>query len=158
MLMLEPVTAEDFEEMLTLRMEALRESLERLGRFDPARGRERLRAGFAPQHMHHIVKNGERIGFFTLRPLDAANQEQALRLDHLYIRPEAQSQGAGTWVMEQIKARAQESNRAVTLAALKLSDANRFYLRHGFELVEEQEFDLEYRWSPQTVCASEVTP
>ena len=37
------VAADDFESMADLRAEALRESLERLGRFDPVRVRERLR-------------------------------------------------------------------------------------------------------------------
>jgi len=153
MLTLEPVAAEDFESMLALRMEALRASLERLGRFDPERARERLLAGFAPPYMRHIVKLGERIGFFTLRPWHAADQGQVLRLDHLYIRPANQCQGIGAWVMAYIKAHARAEGKAVTLAALKLSDANRFYLRHGFEVIEEQEFDIEYRWIPQAVCA-----
>lgn len=157
MLTLEPVAAEDFEDMLMLRIAALRDSLERLGRFDPARARERLRSGFAPEHMRHIVKDGERIGFFTLRPLDSLDQGQVLRLDHLYIRPGQQNQGVGAWVMERVKAQAGAADQAVTLAALKLSDANRFYLRHGFELVEEQEFDIEYRWSPQPIEMREVT-
>jgi GNAT superfamily N-acetyltransferase len=149
MLTLEPVKADDFEAMLVLRMDALRESLERLGRFDMARGRERLRAGFAPQHMQHIVSDGVRIGFFTLRPMQTPDQRQVLRLDHLYVRPGEQGQGVGAWVMERIKSQARQSKQSVTLAALKLSDANRFYLRHGFEVIEEQEFDIEYRWNPQ---------
>ncbi len=157
MLTLEPVAAEDFEAMLALRMEALRTSLERLGRFDPERARERLLAGFAPPYMRHIVKDGARVGFFTLRPLHAADQGQVLRLDHLYIRPAEQRQGIGAWVMAHIKTQACLEAKAVTLAALKLSDANRFYLHHGFEVVEEQEFDIEYRWRPQAVHASGVS-
>ena len=74
----EPVADDDFEPMLALRIAALRESLERLGRFDPARARERLRAGFAPAFMRHIVADGERIGFLTLRPADGA-----LRIEHI---------------------------------------------------------------------------
>lgn len=158
MLTLEPVVAEDFEPMLALRMEALRESLERLGRFDPVRARERLLAGFAPPYMRHIVKLGERIGFFTLRPHDCGDQGQVLRLDHLYIRPGAQGQGAGAWALDLIKQQARAAKQPVTLAALKFSDANRFYLRHGFEVIEEQEFDIEYRWSPQQAGVQEVAP
>lgn len=51
---LSPVSAVDFDDMVALRIEALRESLERLGRFDPVRARERLAAGFAPEYMRHI--------------------------------------------------------------------------------------------------------
>lgn len=143
---LEPVAETDFEAMVALRVEALRESLERLGRFDPQRARERLRAGFRPEHMRHIVYDDERVGFVTLRP-ERHGGTPALRLDHLYVLPEYQSRGIGAWVMAWIKHEARELGQDVTLAALKGSDANRFYLRHGFTVVREDEFDIEYRWS-----------
>jgi len=137
----EPVAAGDFEPMVALRIAALRASLERLGRFDPARARERLQAGFAPEYMQHICVDGERIGYVTLRPAGGA-----LKLEHLYIRPGEQGRGVGSWVMDWIKTTAQASGQDVTLSALKLSDANRFYLRHGFVPVGESEFDIDYRW------------
>jgi GNAT superfamily N-acetyltransferase len=143
----EPVADDDFEPMLALRIAALRESLERLGRFDPARARERLQAGFAPEYMRHIVLDGERIGFLTLRPA----ADGTLRIEHLYIRPGSQGQGAGAWALEQAKAQARAAGQDLTLAALKQSDANRFYRRHGFAVVEEQAFDIEYRWSPKAL-------
>lgn len=133
----EPVAAGDFEPMLALRIAALRESLERLGRFDPARARERLQAGFAPEHMQHVCLDGERIGYVTLKP--AADR---LRLEHLYIRPGQQGRGVGAWVLDWVKSH----GRDVELSALKLSDANRFYLKHGFEVVGESDFDIDYRW------------
>jgi hypothetical protein len=40
----------------------------------------------------------------------------------------------------------------ITLTALVQSDANRFYLRHGFVLEGEEGVDLHYRWR----VASEV--
>ena len=55
MLSFAPVVWGDVEAMLAIRVEALRDSLERLGRFDPARARERLMAGFKPEFMQHIV-------------------------------------------------------------------------------------------------------
>lgn len=140
---LEPVREEDFEAMLSLRMAALKPSLERLGRYDPERGRARLREGFEPLWMWHLVQGEERIGFFTLKP-----QDGDLHLSHLYLRPGHQGQGAGAWVMAKIKSQARAQGLAITLSALKLSDANRFYRRHGFKLVAEHEFDLAYRWEP----------
>jgi GNAT superfamily N-acetyltransferase len=132
--------------MLAIRVEALRESLERLGRFDPIRARERLAAGFKPEHMRHITLAGERIGFITLRP-NVVAVPPALHLDHLYIRPTCQRQGSGAWALDWAKAQATDQGRDITLSALKNSDANRFYLRHGFVQVDESEFDLDYRWS-----------
>ena len=136
---LAPVVDADFEAMLALRIEALRDSLERLGRFDPEVARARLRSQFRPAWMQHLVVDGERVGYFTIEP-----REGELRLHHLYLKPSAQGQGIGAWVLDRIKAR----GLPVTLAALRESRANAFYRRHGFRVVEEQAFDTEYRWEP----------
>ncbi|WP_431095859.1 GNAT family N-acetyltransferase [Polaromonas aquatica] len=141
-LSLQPVAAGDFEDMLALRIEAMQPSLERVGRFDLARSRERLSAGFFPQYMQHILLDGERVGFFTLKP----EGEAAVRLDHLYLRSSASGQGIGSWVLRQVLAQARERGLAVRLTALKESDANRFYLRHGFVLQGEEGVDLHYEW------------
>ncbi len=148
-LSLQPVVAGDFEEMLALRIDAMRPSLERVGRFDLARSRERLLAGFLPQYMQHILLDGKRVGFFTLKP----EGDAALRLDHLYLRSSASGQGIGSWVLRQVLAQARERGLPVRLTALKESDANRFYLRHGFVLQGEEGVDLHYEW-PVTESAT----
>ncbi|CAM3726150.1 GNAT family N-acetyltransferase [Roseateles saccharophilus] len=134
---LAPVAGADFEEMLALRIEALRPSLERLGRFSPDVARVRLRSQFRPEWMKHLVVEGERVGYFTVEP-----REDELRLHHLYLKPAAQGRGIGAWVIDRIKSQ----GRPITLAALRESRANDFYRRHGFRVVAEQEFDIEYRW------------
>lgn len=129
--------------MLALRMDAMRPSLERVGRFDPERSRERLQAGFAVPYMRHIVLDGQsRIGFVTLKP----EGTDALRLDHLYLRTGFQGLGVGEWVLDWAKAQAREQQRDIKLTALVESDANRFYLRHGFVPEGEEGVDLHYRW------------
>jgi len=146
-LSLQPVVQGDFEAMLALRIEALRPSLERLGRFDPARARERFAACFVPQHMHHIVRAGEgRIGLVTLKPQD----DESLRLDHLYLSHGQRGRGFGAWALNWAKQCAQ--GRAINVTALRLSDANRFYLRHGFVQVGEETWDLHYRWQAAPPC------
>ena len=141
-LSLQPVLAGDFEEMLALRIDAMRPSLERVGRFDLARSRERLSASFLPQYMQHILLDGERVGFFALKP----EGDAVLRLDHLYLRSNASGQGIGAWVLLQVLSQARERGLAVRLTALKESDANRFYVRHGFVLQGEEGVDLHYEW------------
>lgn len=138
-LTLAPVVDGDFEAMLALRIEALRESLTRLGRFNPEVARARLRAQFHPAWMQHLVLGGERVGYFTVEP-----REGELRLHHLYLAPAAQGQGIGAWVIDKLKAR----GLPISLAALRESRANDFYRRRGFRAVEEQDFDIEYRWEP----------
>nr|WP_316638710.1 GNAT family N-acetyltransferase [uncultured Roseateles sp.] len=131
--------ASDFEALLALRIAAMRESLERIGRFDPQRARERFAAGFVPEHTRHILLDGERVGFVVVKP-----QADALLLDHLYIAPGAQGQGLGAAVLADVFARADAAALPVRVGALRDSDSNRFYLRHGFELVERAEFDNYY--------------
>lgn len=138
-LALAPASDDDFDALLALRMAAMRESLQRLGRFDPERARERLSRAFEPSHTRHILQAGERVGFVVVLP-----RMDHLVLDHLYIAPPAQGQGIGSWVLDQVLAEADRLGMAVRVTALKLSDANRFYQRHGFELQHESAWDLHY--------------
>jgi GNAT superfamily N-acetyltransferase len=137
----EPVVEADFEALAALREAALRESLERLGLFSQERSRERLRSNFRPEFMRHIVCDGERVGLLTVFP-----EGDALKLQHLYLAPGSQGQGFGTWALEQAKAEARKQGRDIKLEALPHSDANRFYQRHGFVQVGQEEFDIFYRW------------
>lgn len=134
-----PVSEADFEDLLALRIEAMRESLERLGRFDPQRARSRLRSTFRPEQTWSIEQDGQRIGFYALRP-----EGDGLRLDHLYIRPAAQGAGLGGQVMRMILQEADRQGLPVRLGALRGSDSNRFYRRHGFVQTGESEWDIDY--------------
>ncbi len=140
---LQAASESDFEDLLALRLRAMRESLTRLGRYDEQRARERLAAVFAPQHTWHIVVGGERVGFLVLTPLN-----HALRLDHLYLDPAYQRRGIGHEVLCWVGAEADCAQLPVELCALKQSDANRFYLRHGYVAAGESEWDIDYVRSP----------
>lgn len=139
------VQAEDFEELVAVRIEVLRESLERLGRFDATRARDRLASSFTPGDMRHIVLSDERVGYITLRP-KSIEHPQAMLLEHLYIRNAFQNRGIGLWALDWAKAQARAAQCGIRLSALKQSDANRFYLRNGFVQVSDDEFDVNYHW------------
>jgi len=140
----EPAEADDLDELADLRIEAMRESLERLGRFDPARARARLSNGFEPARTLHIALNGRRVGFLVVKP-----HPEGLLLDHLYLRPAAQGRGVGSRVLQELLRDADAQRSAVLVGALRGSSANAFYARHGFRLVEEAEWDLYYRREPR---------
>lgn len=133
------VTQQDFDALADLRSAAMRASLERLGRYDPQRSRERLRASFDPSLARAIERGGRRIGFYALRPTDGA-----WRLDHLYLLPAECGQGVGSQVMRHIIGQAQAAGQDLRVGALRGSDSNRFYRRHGFVQVDETEWDIEY--------------
>jgi len=129
----------DFEELVALRIDAMRESLERIGRFDPIRARERFRSSFSAMHTRHVVADGRRLGFVVVKP---ANGQ--LLLDHLYIRPGNQGKGIGAAVLAQVFKEADALSLPMRVGALRGSDANRFYQRHGFEFLAEEEWDIYY--------------
>lgn len=137
------VSESDFEELADLRVAAMRESLERVGRFDPQRARDRLRASYAPEHTRVIEIDGQRVGFFTVRPT-----ADGLSLDHLYIHPTFQNRGIGGIVMHQVLAQADGIGMAISVGALRESASNAFYQRHGFIKSHETEFDVHYTRLP----------
>ena len=136
---LEPVDPSDFDALVALRIAAMQESLERIGRFDPERARARLAASFEPARTRHIVVDGARVGFVVVKP-----QVAEWLLDHLYLHPTAQGHGTGAAVMAQVMAEADAANMPLRVGALNGSDANRFYQRCGFVLVEATELDNYY--------------
>jgi GNAT superfamily N-acetyltransferase len=136
---LTPVEASDAEALVQLRIEAMRDSLERIGRFDPLRARERFLSGFSPEHTRHIEVEGRRAGFVVVKP-----QADYLLLDHLYIHPTSQGLGIGAAVLADVIEQATAKGLAIRVGALRESDSNRFYARHGFKLVEQTEFDNHY--------------
>jgi GNAT superfamily N-acetyltransferase len=129
----------DGEALAALRVLAMRESLERIGRFDPQRARQRFLSGFSPRHTRHILDGSERAGFVVVKP-----EDDGLLLDHLYIEPRFQNRGVGAAVLRQVFAEADAANLRLRVGALRGSDSNRFYVRHGFELVQEDEWDNYY--------------
>ena len=131
--------AKDAEALVALRIAAMRESLERIGRFDLVRARDRFLDGFEPVYTQHIEWQGKRVGALVVKP-----QAARLVLDHLYIHPDQQRQGIGGAVLAHVFARADAEGKSVHLRSLKDSDSNHFYLRHGFELLGQGEFDNYY--------------
>jgi GNAT superfamily N-acetyltransferase len=138
----EPAEEADGELLADVRVEAMRESLERIGRFDPIRARERFLSNFTPALTWHIIADGAgraRVGFVVIRP-----HGDHLLLEHLYFRQRYQGQGFGTAVLNRVFVDADRQSMDVRVGALKDSDANRFYERQGFVLVEQSAWDLYY--------------
>ena len=143
---LAPVAEADFEQLADLRVAAMRESLERVGRFDLERARARLRSSFSPAHTRFIVFEEEIVGFYAARLLS-----EGLHLEHLYVHPRFQSRGIGGAVMQKIFHDADGSGVSILVGALKESASNSFYQRHGFSKTSESEWDIYYVRPPSKV-------
>jgi GNAT superfamily N-acetyltransferase len=132
-------THDDAEHLVALRIDAMRDSLERVGRFDPQRARDRFLTGFEPARTWHVLLDGERIGFYVLKSRDGQ-----WRLEHLYLRPGHQGRGIGAAVLGRVFAEVDAIGADLYVGALRGSDANRFYQRHGFVAVRDEAFDTCY--------------
>lgn len=141
---LAPAREDDAEALVALRIAAMRDSLERIGRYDPQRARTRFLSGFVPAQTRHIEASGRRVGFVVVKP-----EPDTLLLDHLYIHPDSQGLGIGAIVLARIIDEARLQGLPLRVGALRGSDANRFYLCHGFKLVGQEEFDNYYLLSVQ---------
>lgn len=144
-LTLRPVQADEGPALAELRVLAMRDSLQALGRFDPDRARARFLGSFEPAHTRAIVSAGQTAGFVVLRP-----EGGHWLLDHLYIVPGHQGQGLGAQVLERVFAEADQAGQVLRVGALKGSRSNAFYLRHGFVPVDAGEWDLYYQRQPRT--------
>jgi GNAT superfamily N-acetyltransferase len=131
---LRPATEADFEAVLALSIRAMREHLERLGRFDPERRRARMRRLFEAGILHLIEQGGAMSGCIGL---DASGE--AVEIHSLFLDTHAQGRGLGAAVFAGI--RAAHPGRPFRLEVLKESPARRFWERQGFVQTGEAEFD-----------------
>lgn len=135
-----PVDEADFDALLALRIATMRASLERIGRFDPQRAAERFRNTFRPADTRRIVVYGINVGCvgFRAEPVDA------MRVEHFYLAAPFQGQGLGGGVLQRLLNSAPLGVKLFRVGALRDSDANRFYRRHGFVKTAEDEWDIAY--------------
>ncbi|MEU4220701.1 GNAT family N-acetyltransferase [Actinoplanes sp. NPDC026623] len=127
----------DVEAVAELRAVVLRADLERLGRYDEHRVRQRLRDGFEPGHTRVIEVGGAFAGCVSLRPAADAHW-----LEHFYLAPHLQGSGIGTAVLRSLLERCDRDGIRVRLNVLRGSPARRLYERHGFTLVSEDPVDV----------------
>jgi GNAT superfamily N-acetyltransferase len=135
----EPAFPEHVEELVRIRIAAMRDSLTKVGRFDPDRARERFVSGFNPQYTRFINVSGLRVGFVVVKP-----EASGLKLDHLYIEPEYQGRGIGGSVLQKIFDTADQLGLTISVTALRDSESNSFYQKHGFVFQDETERDINY--------------
>ncbi|MEU9618630.1 MULTISPECIES: GNAT family N-acetyltransferase [unclassified Streptomyces] len=134
---LRPARPEDVEALAELRATVMRPDLERLGRYDEHRVRQRLRDNYAPEHTSVVVVDGEFAGCVTLRPV-----EDGWWLENFCLSPAVQGRGIGTAVLRSLLARADEEGAAVRLDVLQGSAARALYERHGFTEERQDPIDV----------------
>ena len=129
--------AADLEAIVELRAVVMRPDLERLGRYDEHRVRQRLRDGFFPEYTSIIEVDGEFAGSVALRPA-----ENRLWLEHFYLDPRRQGRGLGSAVLGKLLAETDAQGLTVSLNVLQGSAARRLYERHGYVVESEDPVDV----------------
>lgn len=136
-----PAAPEDLERFAALRVRAMRETLERVGRFDPERARRRLIDQYRPEHTRLIQVDGLLAGCVAFAP-----QAPGVRLlEHFYLEPERHGRGLGSAVLAALLAEADAAGEAVEITVVRDSDANRFYARFGFVETGRDDVDIFHR-------------
>jgi GNAT superfamily N-acetyltransferase len=130
-------SAADVEAVAELRAVVLRDDLERLGRYDEGRVRQRLRDGFDPTHTWVIEVGGAFAGCVALRRAGDAHW-----LEHFYLAPRLQGRGIGSGVLRGLLERCDRDGTLVRLNVLRGSPARQLYERHGFRLESEDPVDV----------------
>ncbi|MER6574575.1 GNAT family N-acetyltransferase [Nonomuraea sp. NPDC001023] len=134
---LRPAGPDEVEAIAELRATVMRPDLERLGRFDEHRVRQRFRDSFAPGHTSVILAGGAFAGCVTLRPA-----EDGRWLEHFYLAPAVQGRGLGSAVLRALLDRADAERATVRLVVLRGSAAQRLYERHGFTVEGADQVDV----------------
>lgn len=134
---LRPALPGDVETIAELRALVMRPDLERLGRFDEHRVRQRFRDSWSPAHTSVVTLDGAFAGSVTVRPA-----EDGRLLEHFYLSPRCQGQGLGTAVLRTLLDDADAAGAALRLSVLNGSPARRLYERHGFTVESEEPIDV----------------
>jgi len=127
----------DVEVIAELRATVMRPDLERLGRFDEHRVRQRLRDAFSPEHTSVIVADGAFAGCVAVRPA-----EDGRWLEHFYLDPSLQGRGLGSAVLRTLLEQSDSDGIPVRLNVLQGSAARRLYERHGFTVEAQDPIDV----------------
>jgi len=129
-------TEDDFEPLLAIRIDVMREHLERVFRYKPSRARRVFREHFAEPGMRAIMIGDELIGCVGFRRGDSE-----IKIDSFYLERRLHNSGLGTKILKVLLAEADAVGLPVRLEVLTGSKADRFYLRHGFVKLREDEIE-----------------
>lgn len=122
--------------MAELRAEVLRPDLERLGRWDPTRVRQRFLTAFDAARTWVVHMDGEDAGLVAVR-----HEADAHWIEHFYLQPRYQGRGLGTAIMVHLM-KTHRDHRPFRLNVLQGSPARRLYERQGFTLENEDPVDV----------------
>lgn len=137
---IEKCNPELLNELAEMRARVMKPSLEKVGRYDDKRVRDRLTNEFNSGNCRILKHDDKLLGFYYI-----VESESEINLKHLYVDIGYQKLGFGTKALDIIKTEAK--GKTIKVNALKESPSNSFYQRNGFKYVYEDEFDIYYSYT-----------
>ncbi len=134
-----PASEADFEPLLALRIDVMREHLERVFRYDPERARRVFREHFHEPGMRLILVSDALAGCVGFRV--GAGE---IKLDSFYLDRRFHNAGLGATILRVLLAEADALRLPIRLEVLNGSKADRLYLRHGFAKLSEDAIEGTY--------------
>jgi len=135
-----PVTEADFEPLLAIRIEVMREHLERVFRYKPSRARRVFREHFAEPGLRSVLIDDELAGCVGFRVGDAE-----IKIDSFYLARRHHNRGLGAEILKVLLAEADALGLPCELDVLLGSPADRFYERHGFVKQGQDDIEANFR-------------
>ena len=104
--------------------------------------REVLRGVYADEKILVYDRLGQVLGYVTIQ-----EQNNDWHIGEFVVDPAYRGQGIGSYFMEVIQKLAIRCNKNILLESFDKN--NRFFLKHGFEKVSEDDLIANYRWEYQ---------
>jgi GNAT superfamily N-acetyltransferase len=133
---LRAASADDAHWIAELRAVVLHADLERLGRFDPVRVRQRFLSAFDAEVTQVVVADDRDAGSIAVR-----RAGDAVWIEHFYLSPELQGRGVGSAVLRSLLA-STAAGVPFRLNVLQGSRARALYERNGFIVESEDPVDV----------------
>lgn len=134
-----PVSEADFEPLLALRVEVMREHLGRVFRYSPERARQFFREAFDEPGMRSVLIGDEMAGCVGFRI-----GEGEIKIDSFYLARRHHNRGLGSAILKVLLAEADALGLPVRLEVLHGSPVDRFHERHGFVKLDEDDVEAQY--------------
>ena len=128
------VTESDYDFLLALSIEAMKDYVEEVYGWDEAFQEEYFRKSFKPEHKRIIQCDGIDAGMYYV-----VDEDECYVIKRIQVLREYQNRGIGTEALRKILKRAERQSKAVKLRVFKINPARSLYERHGFQITGETE-------------------
>jgi ribosomal protein S18 acetylase RimI-like enzyme len=116
-------------------------TVELLGRWNEPGQKRVVELALTQEGTSIIVIDGSDVGWLQL-----GESSNAIYLGQLYLAPELQNRGIGTAIVSELRDKARQAGKALTLDVMKNNRARFFYERLGFQVIGQSEHKLKMQW------------